>query len=54
MKNLVTIQSVRVRMSDYKRFYFLKEGLNVHQKINLRNNILVASKPIDSKLLLKN
>ena len=51
---VLTTQSPRVRIEDYRNFIFLKVGLSIHEKINVRNNILVAAKPISDRLLIKN
>jgi hypothetical protein len=49
MKNL-TAQSPRVRMSDYKRFRIFAK--NVHEKINVRANILHCGSPKNDMLIL--
>lgn len=41
----MTAQTPRVRMTDYKKFIFLKQGLSFHQKINVRHNILKRGTP---------
>lgn len=49
---ILTSQSVRVKMTDYKRYCFMKHGLSVHDKINLRNNILLRGIPESKQLFI--
>lgn len=52
MKNVVTAQSPRLRMRDYKGFIGIYAP-SVHHKINVRNNILMRGMPISDRLLQK-
>ena len=52
MARVMTAQTPRVRMEDYRKFFFPKDNLSVNQKINLRSNILNFAKPISETLIL--
>lgn len=53
MKDLrvLTSQTPRVRMTDYKFFWYARAATDTHSKINMRGNILSNGTPIGNRLL---
>jgi len=52
MERVMTAQTPRVRMKDYRRFIGIYAP-DVHSKINVRANILSQGSPVTTRLLSK-
>ena len=52
MKTIITAQSPRLRMQDYKRYVGIYAP-TVHHKINVRNNILMRGTPVSDIMFVK-